>query len=197
MDSVTERVIRLLCSQHGVDIPQGWYFKRTLYTEPAIPLIEVPALTVLITDDPNDMVTFGDTNPNPGMAEYIEGRYRDAKAPYPNAWGAPASEFREDRNKGELHPEYYQTESGLEPWDVIRAFHLDYWRGTAVAYLLRAGRKPDSEGGNGAIDDIRKAWTFLGERLRDLEKEAYPLHVVRGSDLPNVQYSNNSPLDKE
>jgi hypothetical protein len=59
----------------------------------------------------------------------------------------------------------------MQPWDVIKAFHLDYWRGTAVAYLLRAGRKPGDNGGNGAISDIRKAWTVLGELLHELEDE--------------------------
>src|SRR5271167_701756 len=49
----------------------------------------------------------------------------------------------------ELHPSYYQTASGLDPWDVVKAFNLDYWRGTAVVYLLRAGRKFGDHGGNG------------------------------------------------
>lgn len=80
---------------------------------------------------------------------------------------------------GEYHPKYYQGKSGFQVWDVIRAFELDYWTGTAAAYILRAGRKPsDVEDSDSIFSDLRKAYTVLGERLRDLEAETYPLHEV-------------------
>jgi hypothetical protein len=67
----------------------------------------------------------------------------------------------------EFHPDYYKTDSGLEPWDVIKAFELDYWRGSVVAYLLRAGRKFNEN----ELVDLEKAYTFLAERIRQLKVE--------------------------
>jgi hypothetical protein len=76
--------------------------------------------------------------------------------------------------KKELYPDYYTGgEDDLEPWDVIKAFNLDYWRATALVYVIRAGRKP----GNSEADDLRKAYTFLGERLDQLaEPKKMPAH---------------------
>lgn len=93
-------------------------------------------------------------------------------------WG-PAS-FIEQTGRiegpGELHPEYYRNR-GVEPWDLIKAFELDYWRASAVAYLCRAGLKGDDPE-TGEIDDLRKAMTFIAERIRDLERKKYPLREV-------------------
>jgi Protein of unknwon function (DUF3310) len=85
---------------------------------------------------------------------------------------------RDGRPYGELHPDYYKGGNGIEPWDIIKAFKLDYWRGTAVAYLCRAGRK-DPE-----ISDLRKAYTFIGERIRELElqeQQAKEAELVTGT----------------
>jgi hypothetical protein len=83
---------------------------------------------------------------------------------------------------GELHPDYYQTASGLDPWAVIKMFELDYWRGSMVAYLLRMGRKP----GNSELEDMRKVYTFAAERLRQLEEEAYPERHIVGDEHGTV-----------
>ena len=62
------------------------------------------------------------------------------------------------------HPPHYIAENGLEAIDVIEAFKLDYHLGSAVAYILRAGRKGD------AIEDLRKSVWYL---LREIaEREA-------------------------
>lgn len=91
----------------------------------------------------------------------------------PHSWEPIDSEDVKVK-RGELHPEYYQTESGMQPWDVIKAFRLDYWKGTVVAYLCRAGRKSATS----EIEDVRKAWTFLGEHLRELEKHTFPYNTT-------------------
>jgi hypothetical protein len=75
------------------------------------------------------------------------------------------------------HPDYYQTDGGLNAWTVIKEFDLDYWRGSMVAYLLRMGRKP----GESELDDMRKVYTFAAERVKQLEEE---VRRVIGSDLP-------------
>jgi hypothetical protein len=60
------------------------------------------------------------------------------------------------------HPPHYQTESGLECIDAIRAMlgeeaFKDYCRGTAMKYIWRTGNKWDAE------EDIKKAIWYLQE----------------------------------
>jgi hypothetical protein len=56
------------------------------------------------------------------------------------------------------NPESYYRRGGMEVKGIIKAFDLGYNVGTAVAYLLRAGKKP----GNSFIDDVTKARDHLG-----------------------------------
>ena len=62
------------------------------------------------------------------------------------------------RPKDEInHPRHYRT-NGLEAADVIEAFDCDWHTGTAIKYLLRAGKK-DAE-----IADIKKALWYIVRR---------------------------------
>lgn len=53
-------------------------------------------------------------------------------------------------------PSHYRS-GGIEARHVIQAWRLGYELGTAVKYILRAGRKP----GNSAEKDLRKAMEYL------------------------------------
>lgn len=53
-----------------------------------------------------------------------------------------------------IRPDYYQGTDGMEPFDVIDAFNLDFYEGNAIKYLLRWRRK-------GGVEDLRKARTYL------------------------------------
>ena len=61
----------------------------------------------------------------------------------------------------EIRPDYYKS-GGLEAFDVIDAFDLDFNLGNAFKYIARAGKKDNK------IDDLRKAVTYL---KREIEKE--------------------------
>lgn len=61
----------------------------------------------------------------------------------------------------EIRPDYYKS-GGLEAFDVIDAFDLDFNLGNAFKYIARAGKKDDK------IEDLRKAVTYLN---REIEKE--------------------------
>ncbi len=61
--------------------------------------------------------------------------------------GAPAS----GRQVGGEH--YRDTE--IQPWDIIDAHNLGYYRGNALKYLLRAGKKGP------AVQDLRKAIHYI------------------------------------
>lgn len=161
---MTERVIEIPAGA-GFELPTGWYFKevvnaRTLFTP----------LQILITDQP------GDHPYNPDNVVYGEG-YLDIEEPHVHM--AQVNGY----GNTEYHPDYYQTEN-MEPWDIIKEFQLNYWTGTAVSYLCRAGKKP----GEPEINDIRKAYTFLSEYLRYLETNS---QAARESPGPTY----NLPVD--
>lgn len=51
-------------------------------------------------------------------------------------------------------PDHYQGD-GMQPFDVIEAFGLDFWAGNVIKYLCRAGKKGP------ALDDLKKARHYL------------------------------------
>lgn len=61
----------------------------------------------------------------------------------------------------EIIPDYYKS-GGLEAFDVIDAFELDFNLGNAFKYIARVGKKGDK------AEDLRKAVTYLN---REIEKE--------------------------
>jgi hypothetical protein len=66
-----------------------------------------------------------------------------------------------------IRPTHYSTESPYEPLKVIRAWHLGFELGNVLKYIARAGRKPLAP----AIDDLRKAQTYLSLYIEHLEAE--------------------------
>lgn len=62
-------------------------------------------------------------------------------------------------------PNHYRG-NGLQPFDVINAFGLDFYEGNALKYLLRWRKK------NG-IEDLVKARTYI-QQLIDREQSARP-----------------------
>lgn len=61
----------------------------------------------------------------------------------------------------EIRPDYYKS-GGIEAFDVIDAFDLDFNLGNAFKYIARAGKKGNK------TEDLRKAVTYLN---REIEKE--------------------------
>lgn len=61
-------------------------------------------------------------------------------------------------------PAHYAGRGGLQPFDVIDAFGLDFYDGNAVKYLLRWRVK-------GGINDLRKAIHYIEEQIIRAEKE--------------------------
>lgn len=67
------------------------------------------------------------------------------------------------------HPEHYQSESGIECIDAIRAsLGLDgfvaYCRGNAIKYSWRSGKKSEH------AEDLRKAAWYLERAAKELDK---------------------------
>jgi len=62
-------------------------------------------------------------------------------------------------------PSHY--DHGIQPWDAIEAWSLDFWEGNALKYICRAGKKES----NTAIQDYEKAITYLEECIRRAKDE--------------------------
>ena len=63
------------------------------------------------------------------------------------------------------NPEHYQS-GKIEVIEVISAFKLNFSLGSAVKYILRAGKKP----GEAALEDLRKALWFLEYEIQCAEE---------------------------
>ena len=74
-------------------------------------------------------------------------------------------------------PEYYKGKEGYEARKVCDNFDLTYHIGTAVTYLLRAGKKE----GNPTEQDIRKAINHLHFELDEIIK---PNETLTGALTP-------------
>lgn len=83
-------------------------------------------------------------------------KYEDAKPSVANQDRVKAA----DRQVGGDH--YRQT--GIQPWDVIDAYGLDFYEGSALKYLLRWRKK------NG-LEDLKKLRHYI-DKLIELREEA-------------------------
>ena len=60
------------------------------------------------------------------------------------------------------HPPHYNQYEGFEVIDIVE--QLDYLRGTAVKYIMRAGSKWDE------VEDLKKAVWYLQRKIDKLTK---------------------------
>lgn len=58
----------------------------------------------------------------------------------------------------EIRPDYYKA-NGLEAFDVIDSFELNFNLGNAFKYIARAGKKDDK------VEDLKKAITYLNREI--------------------------------
>lgn len=63
----------------------------------------------------------------------------------------------------------YYCANGIEAQDVIEAFELNFSRGSALKYLLRAGRKTDDE-----VRDLEKARAYIDREIARLRGKVQP-----------------------
>lgn len=71
----------------------------------------------------------------------------------------------EERMKGmeqnqKVHPNHY-NDTKITPFDVIDDWGLDFYVGTALKYMKRAGKKS----GESVKDDLEKAIDYLKEKV--------------------------------
>lgn len=83
----------------------------------------------------------------------------------------PRPKSRTTRKPSTINPAYYRAAGNLQSINVLEGFNLDLHTGTAVSYLLRAGKKAGEE----ASKDRRKAIWWL------LRKE-----IIETGELPKI-----------
>jgi len=71
-----------------------------------------------------------------------------------------------------INPNHYQTTDGIQSIDVIEAIGADHHVGSAVKYLLRAGKKD----GNTVAQEMNKAKWYLERGL--MKKGSWPTSVL-------------------
>ena len=64
------------------------------------------------------------------------------------------------------HPNHYQSEK-METIDVIEAYNLNFSLGSAIKYILRAGKKPNEK----TSEDLKKAIWYLQREVQRSEME--------------------------
>ena len=65
-------------------------------------------------------------------------------------------------------PAHYVIDGGIEPIDFIASQGLNYARGNAIKYLVRAGRKGDADT---ELEDLCKAAYYLKREVERVEKK--------------------------
>lgn len=73
------------------------------------------------------------------------------------------------------HPPHYQLPNGMEVIDIVET--LNYRKGTAVKYIMRAGNKWNE------VEDIEKAIWYLS-RERDKLKAKLETECACGAEIP-------------
>ena len=84
----------------------------------------------------------------------------------------------------EIRPDYYKS-GGIEAFDVIDAFDLDFNLGNAFKYIARAGKKDDK------VEDLRKAVTYLKREIEKEDKEREREAFRRKMETAPIMMKNN------
>lgn len=62
------------------------------------------------------------------------------------------------------NPPHYQSLSGLQPIDIVEQFDLNFHKGNALKYILRAGKKENE------VQDLKKAVWYLKREIKRREE---------------------------
>ena len=64
------------------------------------------------------------------------------------------------------HPLHYQSEK-IETIEVIESYNLNFSLGSAIKYILRAGKKPTEN----KIEDLQKAVWYLNREIQNAKNQ--------------------------
>lgn len=100
-----------------------------------------PSLEVISFENHFDLITY--------LNGFLSG-YSQNKQPIKNI------------NNDTINPDHYKTKKGFQVIEIIEAFNLDFKKGNAIKYILRAGQKE----GSPEKEDLEKAKWYI-QRIID------------------------------
>ena len=86
--------------------------------------------------------------------------------------------------------DYYESD-GIEVFDVIEAFDLNFNLGNVIKYICRAGRKTFDP-----LPDLRKACTYLEREIERLEADPI-MNNDESDDIMNNDEKRKALMDSE
>ena len=86
--------------------------------------------------------------------------------------------------------DYYESD-GIEVFDVIEAFDLNFNLGNVMKYICRAGRKTFDP-----LPDLRKACTYLEREIERLESDPI-MNNDKSDDIMNNDEKRKALMDSE
>lgn len=80
----------------------------------------------------------------------------------------PLSESASLITNPKIRPAHYGgDENPFEPIKIISHYDMDFYTGNVIKYVIRAGKKE----GEAELDDLSKAYFYLGKHIDDLKKK--------------------------
>lgn len=110
-------------------------------------------------------------NTNGHKVERLPDIIKDTEYFTPTFETCSASDVRVDMVNHPSHYTWLKEKCGIEVVDITR--HMNFCRGNAVKYLLRAGYKSEEGYSNTQkrIEDLRKAIWYINDEIKQLENE--------------------------
>lgn len=87
---------------------------------------------------------------------------------YPSDPNPPGLHDAFKANQRQVGGDHYGPGGGLQHWDVVHIFQLDYYLGNATKYLFRCGKKGTP---SNWIEDLKKAAHYIEKKIELLQKE--------------------------
>lgn len=87
-------------------------------------------------------------------------------------------------NDTQVGGDHYKTDGGLQHWDMVSLFNLDYFQGQITKYILRWKYKHSTPAKR--LEDLKKARHFLDKYIELQEKK-----IVQPAPMPSIDHSTH------
>ena len=92
-------------------------------------------------------------------------------------------------NDHQVAGDHYRTDRGIQHWDLVHMFNLDYFQGQITKYVLRWKYKHNTPAGR--LEDLKKARHFLDKYIEIHEQNAVAEEMPKIDRAPNPFWKND------